>query len=106
MRMVKDIKGREVLPKNRVVCIISSVLEAKMCTHPFERPSKDRYWKSHIDTLLNRKDADKAGNKKLARMLTVKEVSGDHISFYNDKNASEEETVFHFHPANRFMIVG
>jgi hypothetical protein len=104
--MVKDIKGREILPKNRVVCIISSVLEAKMCTHLFNRPFKDRYWKSHTDILLNKKDADKAGNKKLARVLTVKDISGDHLCFYNDKNSPEAETVFHYHPANRFMVVG
>jgi hypothetical protein len=105
-KMVKDIKGREVLPKNRVVCIISSVVQGKMCTHPHNRPVGSKYWKEHTDVLLNKKSAEREGNKKLARVLTVKHISGDYVCFYNDKNVSEAETSYHYHPANRFMVVG
>ena len=102
--MTKDIRGNEIQTKMRVVCIQSSVLMAKMCTHPFERPKGKKFWKEHIDILLNRKDAEKNGNKRFARVLTVKDISNGYLSFYNDKDCPENESLHHYHPANRFMV--
>lgn len=103
--MVKDIKGVEVKPKMRVICIKSSALLAKVCTSFFNKPRGNKNWKNHLDIVLNLKDAESNGNKRFARVLTVKDISGDYLSFYNDKEISEEETLLHYHPANKFMVI-
>jgi cytochrome b involved in lipid metabolism len=103
--MVKDIKGVEIKPKMKVVCIKSSVLLAKVCTHYFNKPTKNKNWKNHLDTILNLKDAEVNGNKKFARVLTVKDMSNGYLSFYNDKDVPEEENLQHYHPANKFMVI-
>lgn len=103
--MTKDIKGTEVQEKMKVVCIKSSVVLAKMCTNQFERPKGRKNWKEHLDILLNIKDAEKNGNKRFARVLTVKSISNGYLSFYNDKDCPENEVLHHFHPANKFMVM-
>lgn len=130
-----DIKGTPLSKKDRVICIESSIIVAPMCTHPFKIPKviPRKYRKNtgvtenddldtvrvkefnasmsncrmHRDMLLgkNTVEANNPGKDVKMRVLTIKDVSSDHIAFYNDKERPRHESLMHFHPAYKFLKI-
>jgi hypothetical protein len=126
-KTVKDSKGRDIFIGSKVICVDSSVLMIPVCTHPVERPvkvRKGRSWSSdeqrkkeydfcmknaflHTDIILNKKDVKKLDNRRrFGRSLFVKDISGNHISFHNTKDMRPDEVLHHYHPADRFLVIG
>lgn len=92
----------------QVVCTQTSIIKLPLYENRFSKKIKGE----HTDVILSAqtiKEAWEGSAKRTSKpnipVLTVRSVSGDHISFYSSENVDESRKRIFFHPINKFKTL-
>ena len=127
----KDVNKKRLIKNDRVICVVSSTRIIPIATELFRKPfllyKKKRkpieiddsddsdterikmFNSSMVNCRLHKDEMPSTTRLQLRtgteRVLVIKNINGDHIQFWNDKDWARDESLQHYHPANRFRKV-